>query len=91
MFIGALVHEIGHVAFAEYLSDDEKAEWFALHIEGPPGLDTHDVFDGDEEEDFAECFRLHIMSKKLLHRHSAQKLSFMEAISAKLIKARPSP
>jgi hypothetical protein len=33
---GALVHEIGHVAFAEYLTDDEKAEWFALHMEAPP-------------------------------------------------------
>jgi hypothetical protein len=55
----------------------------------PPSLDTHDVFDGDEEEDFAECFGLHIMSKKVLHRHSARKLRFMEAISARLTKGHP--
>ncbi len=74
-----IAHELGHVCY-DTLSDDSKAEWFALHTETPVDrFIAHDVFDNDEE-DFAECFRFHAIEPKTLQKHDVKKALFMKGI-----------
>ncbi|OYV84005.1 MAG: hypothetical protein B7X04_01175 [Parcubacteria group bacterium 21-54-25] len=81
----ALTHEVGHLCY-ESLDDDAKAEWFALHMETSFAsfLDSHDVWH-DEIEDFAECFRLHVLAPSKLENHDIRKARFIAAVYACLM------
>jgi hypothetical protein len=78
-----IAHELGHVCY-DKLSDESKAEWFALHAETPADrFYTHDVFENDEE-DFAECFRFHAIEPKTLQKHDMKKTQFMNVVFSML-------
>lgn len=74
----AIAHEIGHVIYENFVSEDLKADWFVLHMDTNElqFARSHTVYD-DEVEDFAECLRLYMMEDEALREHDKRKYKFI--------------
>jgi len=76
-----LFHEIGHVVYFRFLTDEQQAEWFSWHKETPPSerFVSLEAIE-DEKEDFAECFRFFKLDPQKLADKDPIKYNFIKEV-----------
>ena len=76
-----LSHEIGHVVYEHFVSDEQKAEWFTWHMQD---IDRMKFVSNEallnEIEDFAESFRLFKTSPGRLQKHDKRRYNFIKGL-----------
>jgi len=77
-----LAHEVGHVAYEKFASDEEKANWFAVSEEASTPLSSYSV--ASDVEDFAEAFAFFVLYAAYLEQRDPKRYSYMRTMITRM-------
>jgi len=84
-FKEVIAHEIGHVVYRRFLTDEQKAEWFVWYTEDlKEGKVISEYALENEEEDFAEGFRIFKLKPEKLQNYDERRYNLIKEVMEEL-------
>jgi chromosome segregation ATPase len=84
-FKEAITHEIGHIIYRRFLTDKQKAEWFVWHTQDSAKMKFISKYSlENEEEDFAENFRMFILEPEGLQNYDERRYNLIKEVMEEL-------
>jgi chromosome segregation ATPase len=84
-FKKAIAHEIGHIVYRRFLTDEQKAEWFVWYAEDlEKGRFISEYALENEEEDFAESFRFFKLEPEMLQNYDERRYNLIKEVVEEL-------
>lgn len=77
-----IAHEIGHVVYRKFLTDDQKATWYSWDAEAKDWIDKYAFM--NDEESFAQSLGIFKTQPKRLKKFNEKMYTFINEIHSKL-------